>query len=140
MAPDAPSADELQANPVVQAALAAAWADSLADDLVLRHEERGYIYVEPDTGVIHIRRATPGDRWGIYLTNPPIVSGCFLVATYHTHPNLSSEGWQVGPSEFDRELATESGVPWLIVSDVGVFTTGSDRRVGGLTGPPGYPN
>ncbi len=136
---DVPTAAELEANPVVQAAFAAAWADSLADDLALRHEEGGYIYVEVDTGAVHIRRAAPGDRWGIYLTNPPILTGCFVVATYHTHPNLSSEGWQVGPSDEDRELAAESGVPWLIVSDVGVFVTGPDRRDGGLTGSPGFP-
>jgi len=137
---DAPSATELQANPVVRAALAAAWADSLADDVRLRHEEGGYIYHEAITGTIHVRRAGPGDRWGIHLTNPPILDGCFLVATDHTHPNLSSEGWWVGPSDFDRELAADSGVPWLIVSDVGVFVAGHDRRVGGLSGPPGYPN
>jgi hypothetical protein len=32
MAPPAPTAAELQANPVVQATFAAAWAASLADD------------------------------------------------------------------------------------------------------------
>ena len=136
---DAPTATELEAHPVVQAALSAAWADSLADDIALRHEEGGYIYVEAVTGAVHIRRAAPGDRWGIYLTYPPLLAGCFLVATYHTHPNLSSEGWQVGPSDEDRELAAESGVPWLIVSDVGVFVAGPDRRVGGLIGSPGFP-
>lgn len=137
---DVPTAAELEASPVVQAAFAAAWADSLADDLTLRHEEGGYIYVEADTGTVHIRRASPGDRFAIYLSHPPTLPGCFLVATYHTHPNLSPEGWRVGPSEFDRELAADSGVPWFIVADVGVFVTGPDRRVGGLSGLPGYPN
>jgi hypothetical protein len=139
MTQEAPSATELQANPVVQAAFAAAWADSLADDANLRHEEGGWIYLEPDAGVIHIRRASPGDRWGVDLTHPPVLAGCFLVATYHTHPNLSAEGWQPGPSEIDRDLAHDSGVPWFIVADVGVFATGPDRRVGGLGGLPGYP-
>ena len=49
---DAPTAAELEPNPVVKAAFAAAWADSLADDLELRHEEGGYIYIEPYTGAI----------------------------------------------------------------------------------------
>jgi hypothetical protein len=139
MLADAPTAAELQANPVVQAALTAAWTDSLADDLALRHEEGGFIYLEVDNGAIHIRRASPGDRWGVDLTNPPILPGCFLVATYHTHPNLSTEGWQVTPSEEDRDLANDSGVPWFIVADDGVFVTGPDQRVGGLIGNPGYP-
>jgi hypothetical protein len=140
MPPNAPSAAELQANPIVQAALAAAWADSLADDLTLRHEEGGFIYTEANTGAIHIRRTSPGDRWGVDLTNPPIEPGCFLVATYHTHPNLSAEGWQVTPSDEDRNLASDSGVPWLIVTDIGVFVAGPDSRVGGLSGPPSYPS
>lgn len=137
---DAPTAAELEAHPVVQAALALAWADSLVFDLAQRHEEGGFIYVEPATGAIHVRRAPPGDRWSIVLTNPPELSGCFLVATYHTHPNLSAEGWRVGPSDFDLELADDSGVPWLIVTDVGLHFAGPERRVGGLASPPGYPN
>jgi hypothetical protein len=137
--PDAPSAAELQASPVVQAAFAAVWADSLADDIGLRHEEGGFIYAEVGGIIIHVRRASPGDRFSIDLTNPPVLAGYFLVATYHTHPNLSSEGWRPGPSETDRDLANDSGVPWFIVSDVDVFIVGPDRRVGGLSGPPGYP-
>lgn len=136
---DAPTAAELAAHPVVQSALTTAWADSLALDLALRHEEGGFIYLDPVSGEVHVRRAPPGDRWGVHLTNPPVVAGAFLVGTYHTHPNLSAEGWQVGPSDFDIELADASGVPWLIVTDVGLFSAGPDRRVGGLSGSPGYP-
>lgn len=136
---DAPTASELQTNPVVQAAFEAAWADSLAADPVKRHEEGGYIYANPDTGEIAIRRALPGDRRRILLSRPPIVPGYYLVATYHTHPNPISLGWDPEPSEDDRYHADDSGVPWFVRSELGVRVTGPDRRVGGLTGNPGYP-
>ena len=137
--PDAPSAAELEANPVIQAAFAAAWADSLADDASLRHEEGGFIYANPLTGDVVIRRAPPGLRRQLDLSRPPVVSGCFLVATYHTHPNPVALGWDPEPSADDRLEAMDSGVPWFVVSEIGVFVTGPDRRVGGLQGPSGYP-
>jgi hypothetical protein len=139
MAPDAPTATELQANPVVQAAFAAAWADSFPDDPALRHEEGGYIYVNPTTGEVLVRRAPPGAHNSIDLSYPPLVPGAFLVATYHTHPNPPDRVWTAEPSPIDRVLAGESGVPWFVISHVGVFTAGPDRRVGGLGGLPGYP-
>ena len=139
MGPDAPTAAELQAHPVVQAAFRAAWADSFADDQALRHEEGGYIYIDPTTGEVIVRRALPGQRRVLDLTYPPDVPGAFLVATYHTHPNLTSLGWDPEPSTADRYEADGSGVPWFVVSDIGVFVAGPDRRIGGLTGPPGYP-
>jgi hypothetical protein len=61
MEPPAPTAAELEANSVVQAAFAAAWADSLADDDQLRHEEGGYIYANP-SGDVLARRALSGVR------------------------------------------------------------------------------
>jgi hypothetical protein len=138
MAPPAPTAAELEANPVVQAAFAAAWADSLADDELLRHEEGGYIYADVSGGVV-VRRATPGGRRGLDLTRPPPVAGHFLVATYHTHPNPAARGWDPSPSQDDCWHADDSGVPWFVVSELGVFVVGPDQRVGGLAGPPGYP-
>jgi hypothetical protein len=137
--PDAPSATELQTNPVVQAALAAAWADSLVDDMILRHEEGGYIFVNATTGEVIVRRVLPGGRDVLDLSMPPELSGCFLVATYHTHPNPTAVGWDPEPSQADRLVAADSGVPWFIISDLGVYVVGPDRRVGGLSGPPGYP-
>ncbi len=49
---DAPTAAELEASAVVQAALASAWADSSADDPTQRHEEGGWIYQNLGTGEI----------------------------------------------------------------------------------------
>jgi hypothetical protein len=134
-----PSADELQANPVMQAAFAAAWADSFPDDPALRHEEGGFIYANPDTGDVVVRRAPPGSRRALNLSSPPDVPGYFLVATFHTHPNLIADGDDPEPSEADRREAEGSGVPWFVVTELGVYTVGPDRRVGGLAGPPGYP-
>ena len=139
MTPEAPSAAELQAKPVVQVAFAAAWADSFPDDPALRHEEGGFIYVNATTGDVQIRRAPPGTRRALDMSSPPDLSGCFLVATYHTHPNLIADGGDPDPSEADRREAVGSGVPWFVISEIGIFAVGPDRRVGGLTGPPGYP-
>lgn len=86
MGPDAPTAAALQADPVVRAAFAAAWADSFPDERSLRHEEGGYIYANPDTGEIAVRRALPGRRRALELSRPPVMPGFFLVATYHNPP------------------------------------------------------
>src|SRR5262249_45790695 len=115
-----------------------AWADSLADDPALRHEEGGWIYSDGNTGQIQIRRAQPGGQAAVDLTHPPHLQGCVVVATYHTHPNPTAEGWNPEPSDVDRRLAGESGVPWFIVSDMGIYVAGPDHRVGGLAGPAGY--
>lgn len=137
--PEAPSAAELQQNPVVQAAFAAAWADSFPDDPALRHEEGGYIYVNTTTGDVLIRRALPGEQDELRLTHPPVLPGCYLVATFHTHPNPATEGWIPDPSPEDRIGADDTGVPWFVVTEFDVFVVGPDRRVGGLAGPGGYP-
>jgi hypothetical protein len=139
MAPEAPSASELQANPVVQAAFAAAWADSFPDDPPLRHEEGGYVYFNPATGECVVRRALPGKSDSIDLSYPPIVEDAVLVATYHTHPHPPDHIWMAEPSGIDWRLATESGVPWFVITHVGEFAIGPERRTGGVTGPPGYP-
>ncbi|MFO0805226.1 MAG: hypothetical protein U0791_19145 [Gemmataceae bacterium] len=136
---DAPSAEELKEHPVVKAAFAAAWADSFPDDSALRHEEGGFIYANPTTGEIIVRRAPPGLMRLLDLTHPPSVPGAFLVATYHTHPNPIALGWNPDPSDDDRELAEGSGLPWFVISELGVDFAGPSRRVNGLSGSPGYP-
>ena len=136
---DAPTADELRVHPVVVAAFAAAWADSFPDDPALRHEEGGYIYMNPTTGAASVRRPPPGFRGALSLNTPPLVRGAFLVATYHTHPNPIAEGHDPDPSPHDIYWADDSGVPWFVVSELGVVFVGPSRRVGGLVGNPGYP-
>jgi hypothetical protein len=135
----APTADELQANPVVQAAFAAAWADSFPDDPALRHEEGGVIYMNPTTGDVTIRRAPPGTRKSVDLSHPPQLTGYYLVATYHTHPNPVADGYDPTPSDADVREADGSGVPWIAISEETVYVVGPITRIGGFTGTPGYP-
>lgn len=139
MVSPAPTAAELEANPVVRAAFATAWADSMVDDPALRHEEGGFIYAHPTNGDVTTRRVPPGTRRLLDLSYPPAVPGYYLVATYHTHPVLIADDGDPDPSWEDLTLSTESGVPWFIVSELGVVSVGPERRVGGFTGPEGYP-
>src|SRR5262249_20931521 len=101
----APTKAELLADPVVQQALAAAWKDSGAGDPVRRHEEGGWIYLDLMSGAITVRGAPAGSRAGISLANPPLLAGCVVVGTFHTHPNPTAEGWHPGPSPQDERGA-----------------------------------
>jgi hypothetical protein len=135
----APTADELLRDSVVQGALDQAWIDSLPADPVRRHEEGGWIYAHLTTGAITIMRARSGDQAMLDVSDPPTVSGSTVVATFHTHPNPTVEGWDPRPSKADTQSAWQLGVPCLIRTDVGVYTTGPESRRGGLAGGPGYP-
>jgi hypothetical protein len=139
MNPVAPSATELRQNPVVVAALEAAWSDSLPADPQQRHEEGGWIYYELSSGTISVVRSPAGGRRAIDLSRPPEREGCIVVGKFHTHPNPSDEGWEPGPSPRDQIVDVQHGVPDLIRSDQGVFTSGPDSRRGGLGGLFGYP-
>jgi hypothetical protein len=139
MTPVAPSAAELLRNPIVDAAIEQAWSDSLPDDPLRRHEEGGWVYYELATGTISVSRAPVGRRGRINLHNPPEVEGCVVVGKFHTHPNPSAEGWDPSPSDDDETVDEIDGVPDLIRSDQGMFTSGPDTRRGGLGGRPGYP-
>jgi hypothetical protein len=134
-----PTASELLANAAVQSALTEAWRDSHADDLVRRHEEGGWIYLEIATRAIATRRAPAGARSRISLANPPLLPNHVIVGTFHTHPNPASEGWSTGPSGQDLSAAEYTGVPWLIRAEDGDHRAGPDRRRGGTDGGPGYP-
>jgi hypothetical protein len=136
---DAPTASELQAHPVVQAAFAAAWADSFADVPQLRHEEGGWIFLNVVTAEVFTVRATRGIQAAIDLAHPPTFPDCFVVGKFQTHPNPTDEGWFPGPSTRDKIVDAVHGVPDLIQADIGVYYSGPDRRRGGLTGKPGFP-
>jgi hypothetical protein len=129
----------LLANPLVVKALDQAWIDSEPGDSAKRHEEGGWIYLDVASGVITIRRASPGTTAEIDLTQPPLVSGSMVVGKFHTHPNPTAEGWDPGPSTNDQRVDATHGVPDLIRADDGTYVSGPDERRGGLTGGPGYP-
>ena len=135
----APTATELMNEPVVQQALEEAWKDSLSHDPVRRHEEGGWIYMNVTTGELIVRRATAGAQTTLDVSTPPPVAGAVVVATFHTHPNPSAEGWHPGPSASDTQSAWLFGVPCLIRADDGIHVTGPVSRRGGLSGGPGYP-
>jgi len=136
----APTIDELAANPVVLAALDAAWADSQPADPGARHEEGGWVYFDPVTGTTEVRRAATGDQAILDLSDPPELAGYFVVATFHTHPNPAAEGWDTGPSRADTDSAFDLGVPCIIRAEDGIHTTGPVARRGDLTGNPGFPD
>ena len=135
----APSAMDLCREAVVRQALEQAWIDSLPADPVQRHEEGGWIYLDTTTGTVVIRRAPAGAQTTLDLSQPPVVSGAVVVATFHTHPNPSAEGWEPGPSTSDTASAYLFGVPCLIRADDGIHITGPASRRSGLSGGPGYP-
>jgi hypothetical protein len=135
----APTVTDLLNHLAVQQMLEQAWTDSLPGDALKRHEEGGWIYFDTTTGTITHRRAPAGAQSFVDLGNPPIVPGSTVVATFHTHPNPSAEGWDPSPSDDDIRSAWLLGVPCLIRADDGIHATGPDSRRGGLTGGPGYP-
>lgn len=130
---------ELLTRPEVRAALQQSWADSLPSDPANRHEEGGWIYMDTSTGQISVSRAPSGQQNTVDLHRPPLVAGSIVVATFHTHPNPTAEGFFGGPSGFDELSAHALGVPCLIRADDGDYTTGPERRRGGLTGNSGFP-
>jgi hypothetical protein len=96
--------------------------------------------MDATTGAVTILRAPPGQQSTTALHAPPLISGSFVVAIFHTHPNPTAEGYFGGPSGFDQLSADALGVPCLIRADDGDYTTGPERRRGGLTGNPGFPD
>jgi len=135
----APTASDLLSERLVLKALEEAWKDSTPGSPAQRHEEGGWIYMDKATGGLSVRRAPAGGQASLDLSTPPNVPDAVVVATFHTHPNPSAEGWEPGPSSTDTYLARLVGVPSLIRADDGFHTTGPDSRRGGLAGGPGYP-
>ncbi len=134
-----PTATELINNAVVQVGMDQAWIDSQPNDTVHRHEEGGWIYMDVTTGTISTARAAAGSTTRLSLAGPPVIPGAVVVGTFHTHPNPTADGWDPKPSITDKRSAAYTGVPWLIRSDSGVFSTGPNSRRGGFSGGPGFP-
>jgi hypothetical protein len=134
----APTGNELTANPIVLAAINASWTDSQVADPVNRHEEGGWIYMDTSTGAITTRRAARGAGASINLWNPPTVAGSVVVGNWHTHPNPTSEGWDPGPSDRDGINQGQRHVPGIVKGDDGLHVFGDSRRAS-LSGNPGFP-
>ena len=136
----APTVDELLTNGVFLQAMESAWQDSMPHEPSLRHEEGGWVYTKIATGEVLIRRSAAGAKSEIDLSHPPIVDEAVVVATFHTHPQPTSEGWLTEPSAGDTRLALAQGVPCFIRAEDGVHVTGPESRRGGLTGAPSFPS
>lgn len=138
--PAAPTISEITSNPLVIAALDDAWIASYPNDPLTRHEEGGWIYLDPTTADWQVRRTATGGTADLDVSNPPLIPSAFVVATSHTHPNPAAEGWLTGPSDSDTQSAWLPGVPCIIRAEDGIHTTGPDSRRGGLAGNPGFPD
>lgn len=97
--------EEIANDPVVKAAIEAAWADSNAGNATHRHEEGGWIY-EDASGNLTVDPWPSGNRSSITPGPPAPPEGSKVVGEFHTHPNppVDEDGtkWEQGPSEGDK--------------------------------------
>jgi RHS repeat-associated protein len=119
-----PTQAQLAGDATVKAAFTSAWNDSFSKGQNDLHEQGGWIYWNPATG-LSIKRQTAGAGAAIPLWNPPVVDGSMVVGVFHTHPNASSDGWAPDPSPPDVHNAAIRNVPSFVVSDQGVFAYGA---------------
>jgi ABC-type phosphate/phosphonate transport system substrate-binding protein len=141
----APDYSTLISDPIVQAALATAWANSNAavpGPRTTQHEEGGWIYFNLVTGNIQIVPQTSGGQAAIDLSNPSIVAESVVVGKFHTHPNLGPQ-WVHGPSPQDQSVDAQHGVPDIVVAmpsppTVTYYQSGPARRLH-LAGERGLP-
>jgi hypothetical protein len=114
-------------HPAIVAEISRAWRESQADDPTDRHEEGGYVVLNPDLsyGV---------ERWprgGQSRITPPSLdanncyNGKVVAAAFHTHPNppMDENGreWEQGPSESDRRWHRRRKLRGLVVSRTLVY-------------------
>jgi YD repeat-containing protein len=111
------TAEQIANDPVVKAAIDAAWADSNADNTTTRHEEGGWIYEDAD-GNLSVQRWPAGNRSSIDPCPAMPPPGGQVVGEFHTHPNWhppdgkdeAGKEWKQGPSEADKNAKTPGTV------------------------------
>ena len=144
-----PNAQQLLNDPTVQAAIDKSWRESQINPDGSVHEEGGWIYMNPTTGVITVV-PTPdgptvpyGQDGSTNHGNPPVVPGSVVVGIYHTHPyNAFPSGYDPDKPILgggDAGTTPITGVPSLIIHKTGYTSYGLPTRRGGLGGNPGYP-
>jgi len=109
--------EEIANDPVVKAAIQAAWEDSSADNATTRHEEGGWIYEDAD-GNLSVQRWPSGNRSSIDAPPPTPPAGSQVVGEFHTHPNWQppdgkdedGKTWKQGPSDSDKNAKTPGTV------------------------------
>ncbi len=137
-----PTGYELSTKPNVKSEIESSWRASDVNDSRKRHEEGGWIYMNPANKDIVTRRGTSGTQISIDLSYPPILPEYYVVGDFHTHPNPTSEGCEPGPSPDDISGQARIGVPGIIRSDQGanqLHIYGPLMR-NGFIGSRGYPS
>ena len=114
-------------SPAIIAEMRRAWRESQPDDLAHRHEEGGYIILNPDHSFA-VERWPHGEQSRIV---PPSLdanncyNGRVVVAVFHTHPNppIDETGreWEQGPSESDRRWHARRLLRGFVVSRMLVY-------------------
>jgi hypothetical protein len=118
----APSYWQLIGEPIVRAAVRAAWNDSnvaVPAAGTHQHEEGGWVFFNLITAEVTARRAPAGAGHELDLTTPPTVADSIVVAKFHTHPNLGPD-WLAGPSARDVTNGTVHGVPGIVAGTNGL--------------------
>lgn len=123
------------ADPAVIAGMARAWDESQPDEAAGRHEEGGYIVLNPDHSC-DIERWPRGDQCRI--VPPPLdANNCYngrtVVAAFHTHPNppIDEMGreWEQCPSQSDRRWHERRRLRGFVISRTLVYEIAADARV-----------
>ena len=122
-------------NPEVIAEFRRAWRESMPDDSENRHEEGGFIVLNPDQSFA-IERWPRGGRSRI--VPPPLddnrcYNGNVVVAAFHTHPNppIDEDGreWEQEPSESDRRWHERQKLRGFVVGRLLVYEIDVDANV-----------
>jgi len=109
------------------AEISRAWRESQPDDPANRHEEGGYIVLNPNR-TCGIERWPRG--WQSRIVPPPMdANNCYnqkpVIAAFHTHPNPPVDEigreWEQGPSESDRRWHRHRNIRGFVVSRLLVY-------------------
>jgi hypothetical protein len=114
-------------DPSIIAELRRAWRESQPDDPVNRHEEGGYILLNPDLSY-GVERWSRGGQFLITplpLDSTNCYNGSVVASTFHTHPNppLDEDGreWEQAPSESDRRWHARRKLQGIVISRVLIY-------------------
>ena len=108
-----PTVPDLTSDPLVDAELKRAWAESNpgAPEVPsgqagsIKQEQGGWIVWNKNTGKVQVVRVLPGTRDGLGTiagTRPSETGGDEVVGWFHTHPNTAKEGYTADPSPGDK--------------------------------------